>query len=945
MKIMWRKLCFIVFIFFTFVLILNYSFSLTCSLYSGSCPANYVCLFSQYQENNSHVGSCDYYNYKFCCQDPYLKVAEVREGCGPGEFSALDLYEPNNSHVSSSGNGSLILSLSFEEGSGDKVFDSSGYGHHGVLYNEPIWVDGKFGKALKFDGVDDYILIDGMDDFYRKPFTIVFWFNTTESGTTWEKVFMSQQNKFAVFLNRDNRLVSVRGYVSGTWSVLAETTTSVFEFNRWNQLLIVWDGSKYAIYINGELMPLSTSTSNIADPGTSGYKIGLGGINSETYNGTLDEFRIYDRALTNEEIKALYFQKVCTYAPMRCYLRSFCQAGETGLISLYQPYNSHVGNINYYSYKLCCRIEKQPPQYLSYGQNTSIILPGHAILLYSEWKDNGNLSYAILSTNETGQWKNYTDGTYNSPLYLNHFWTFANFTWQNPSVSSGTIVGWRIYANDSAGNWNVTPLQTFKVGSAISLEDTTGTIPLKGWGEQFTFKVNVSNSNGYTTNVTLWKAYSASGPWYYVDSQNCTNCLQETQLTFSDHYFTCEDFVNSGGILYYKFNATDYKGSYNETNPTSFNTEKDDVSVTITAGDNSEVDRYGTSSVLLQVRIKDTDRNEYLPSGRNCSIYVDNKNLPNQTDSNGYCSINFDPDCSYSVGPSIWLGGTNSSDVCYKPLNSTSSTVTIYGQLFNNLESPPDKSVFNNGDLVNITGDVSSDCSDEGLITGATVGFAVKLNSSMTWEECSPVDENNGWYNCTWNSTGKTGGWYDIRFNSTKTYYRPDYAYFYKRFYLNPLIQILISEKLSEGIFFTNLTGSIQNKQYPISNMKVWNNATWNYNQSDPNKATAYWIKNTGTNPEDICIKADSDLICSSGACAGNSISTDNIAWSNSTSSDPPFNTEKRLSLNYVKIAYNVQPDQIVYFRFWLNPEPDNLPSGVYNTTYSIKAVEAGENC
>ena len=45
----------------------------------------------------------------------------------------------------------------FDEGAGDVATDSSGNGNDGVLINEPEWVDGKFGKALRFDGVDDYV--------------------------------------------------------------------------------------------------------------------------------------------------------------------------------------------------------------------------------------------------------------------------------------------------------------------------------------------------------------------------------------------------------------------------------------------------------------------------------------------------------------------------------------------------------------------------------------------------------------------------------------------------------------------------------------------------------------------------------------------------------------------------------------------------------------------
>jgi len=46
---------------------------------------------------------------------------------------------------------SCILALDFDEGSGDIAYDKSGYGNNGVLVNNPIWVNGKYGKALEFD--------------------------------------------------------------------------------------------------------------------------------------------------------------------------------------------------------------------------------------------------------------------------------------------------------------------------------------------------------------------------------------------------------------------------------------------------------------------------------------------------------------------------------------------------------------------------------------------------------------------------------------------------------------------------------------------------------------------------------------------------------------------------------------------------------------------------
>ncbi|MCD6505631.1 LamG domain-containing protein [Candidatus Poribacteria bacterium] len=57
----------------------------------------------------------------------------------------------------------LILYLPFDEGNGDKTYDLSKSGLVGKLVKNPKWVDGKFGKALEFDGKSNYVQID--EDF------------------------------------------------------------------------------------------------------------------------------------------------------------------------------------------------------------------------------------------------------------------------------------------------------------------------------------------------------------------------------------------------------------------------------------------------------------------------------------------------------------------------------------------------------------------------------------------------------------------------------------------------------------------------------------------------------------------------------------------------------------------------------------------------------------
>jgi hypothetical protein len=54
----------------------------------------------------------------------------------------------------------LVAAYGFEEGTGKTLSDASGNSNHGTLQNGPVWVtNGKFGKALKFDGANGLVSI------------------------------------------------------------------------------------------------------------------------------------------------------------------------------------------------------------------------------------------------------------------------------------------------------------------------------------------------------------------------------------------------------------------------------------------------------------------------------------------------------------------------------------------------------------------------------------------------------------------------------------------------------------------------------------------------------------------------------------------------------------------------------------------------------------------
>src|SRR3989338_235532 len=69
----------------------------------------------------------------------------------------------------------LVGYWSMDEGSGSYAGDSSGNKNTGTLTNGPTWVDGKRGKALNFDGVNDYVNL-GSGDIMSSNATLSLWF-------------------------------------------------------------------------------------------------------------------------------------------------------------------------------------------------------------------------------------------------------------------------------------------------------------------------------------------------------------------------------------------------------------------------------------------------------------------------------------------------------------------------------------------------------------------------------------------------------------------------------------------------------------------------------------------------------------------------------------------------------------------------------------------------
>lgn len=203
----------------------------------------------------------------------------------------------------------------FDEGNGQKARDYSGKSDDGELMNAPRWVDGKFGKALEFDGKDDYVEIslpDVFNDIPNKDFTISFWINVQDisgSDTVWTRILEARHDnsnyvQFDIQINAGELGINViDAGIERTFIV-----DSPISPDTWYHVTGVWDADedRVGLYLNGVLQSKIGTTP--ASPGTQEV-LNLGrrsdGSDMSYFDGIMDEFAIFTTPLTEEEIEIL----------------------------------------------------------------------------------------------------------------------------------------------------------------------------------------------------------------------------------------------------------------------------------------------------------------------------------------------------------------------------------------------------------------------------------------------------------------------------------------------------------------------------------------------------------------------------------------------------------------------------------------------------------------
>jgi hypothetical protein len=473
-----------------------------------------------------------------------------------------------------------------------------------ISYNNP-----GSGNAIYFNGTqDNYALLPSLLNG-TNIFTTDFWVKTTDNNsnpTFWQNPTLvgnvnptSPDGDFGITLN--NGQIGVWSGICSCGDQVLQTTKTIND-NTWHHVAAVSDGTSLVLYVDGMLLPGSISTAGgTLQTAERPWIIGRGNSccsNGSAANATIDEFRVWNVALTQSQIRDRMCRKIDNSDVLNSNLVACYHFNETAGTTVVDSKNTNHAILN-----LGARMTSGAPvgnasahDYINTVKTTSI---NHA--------SGESLTVTSLSGNPNGiqvyrvdEQPNTLNGTLSVGAMNKYFGVFQaggsspqytavyNYT-GNPGVNAGNESSLALFkrADNSITNW---------INGAASLDMNAHTLTLTGQSTEYilgragTLPLHLLTFDAVKQGEQVLLQWQTSDEintsHFEIERSNDAVAFKKTGITHAagnsgTHHYNFTDNAPSSGINYYRLKQVDRDGRYAYSPIVKVVFEKDAASLTV----------------------------------------------------------------------------------------------------------------------------------------------------------------------------------------------------------------------------------------------------------------------------------------------------------------------------------------------------------------------------
>jgi len=239
---------------------------------------------------DGHIDDIQFYSAALTSSEVLIVMnANSTVNLGTGTNEAADLS-------GGAGNAPLLY-WAYDENTGSTATDLTGNNRSGTITGT-VWVPGKKGSGLIYDGDDHVRTADNALDGMSSAGSMSFWFNTT---STTESLMVSNEGYHAVYMNFNNVSGKIAAFFDGS-SGGNPATTAAFNDGLWHHLAATNNGTTTKVYVDG-VKVLDFAETFAAPSSTQPFAAGSQHTGSGSfYTGTLDDIKAFDYALSEAQI-------------------------------------------------------------------------------------------------------------------------------------------------------------------------------------------------------------------------------------------------------------------------------------------------------------------------------------------------------------------------------------------------------------------------------------------------------------------------------------------------------------------------------------------------------------------------------------------------------------------------------------------------------------------